>query len=53
MIEPLYCTQCGAEDWGCQCTDPHAEGPHCELTGRQNCNCIYCEPEAVAEDEEE
>ena len=52
MIEPLYCTQCGTEiGEGCECA-VFWNGPHCELTGRENCDCEYCAPSAE-EDEEE
>lgn len=36
--EPLYCPNCGVEDWQCDCTDEQkrATGPFCEV-----CGCLY------------
>ena len=31
--EPIYCSQCGAEDFGCDCPDAQAPGPYCDVCG--------------------
>jgi len=31
--EPLYCRTCGADDFCCDCPDPTAPGPYCEVCG--------------------
>jgi hypothetical protein len=31
--EPLYCSQCGAEDFNCDCNEQRPDGPFCEECG--------------------
>lgn len=52
MIEPLYCTQCGAEDFGCECEDPFSpSGVYCDVTGALDCDCEYCRPPKKDDDD--
>ena len=48
MIEPLYCCQCGAEDWNCDHSPSTEEyqnsSDYCEICGcKEPCGCIYSE----------
>lgn len=42
--EPLYCTQCGAEDFDCECHEELPDGPFCAVCGtnrkeNNSCSC--------------